>query len=363
MSFRSFRRRLALLVSIALFASVAALPAYPVTKSEVDQACASSSAQYEAYLDQKAAFEAAQLAWEETISEISALENQREYISESIERRAGQIESSQSQIDQLAVELYMDSGGSSSVVLFAGSIDQILAGSEFLDAATGDSMGSLDDLLAVRNDLDRFEGELLQLDAQLRDVEAQQAEMTETQLALAEAEREAWDQLSSECRSLRLKYEQEQAAAAAAAAARRSGRSGGVGAISGFACPFPGSSFIDSWGYPRSGGRSHKGVDMMGPWNGNIRASADGVVSIRQGGLGGKTIWLTADNGYAYYYAHLSDYAVSNGQRVGVGQVIGYNGDTGNARGGAPHLHFEIHPGGRGSPAVNPYPTVAPACR
>lgn len=363
MSSRSFRRRLALLVSIALFASVAALPAYPVTKSEVDQACASSSAQYEAYLDQKAAFEAAQLAWEETIAEISALENQREYISESIERRAGQIESSQSQIDQLAVELYMDSGGSSSVVLFAGSIDQILAGSEFLDAATGDSMGSLDDLLAVRNDLDRFEGELIQLDAQLRDVEAQQAEMTETQLALAEAERAAWDQLSSECRSLRLKYEQEQAAAAAAAAARRSGRSGGVGVISGFACPFPGSSFIDSWGYPRSGGRSHKGVDMMGPWNGNIRASADGVVSIRQGGLGGKTIWLTADNGYAYYYAHLSDYAVSNGQRVGVGQVIGYNGDTGNARGGAPHLHFEIHPGGRGSPAVNPYPTVAPACR
>lgn len=363
MSSRSLRRRFALLVSIALFASVAALPAYPVTKSEVDQACASSSAQYEAYLDQKAAFEAAQFAWEETIAEISALENQREYISESIERRAGQIESSQSQIDQLAVELYMEGGGSSSVVLFAGSIDQILAGSEFLDAATGDSMGSLDDLLAVRNDLDRFEGELLELDAQLREVEADQAEMTENQLALAEAEREAWDQLSSECRSLRLKYEQEQAAAAAAAAARRSGRSGGVGVINGFACPFPGSSFIDSWGYPRSGGRSHKGVDMMGPWNANVTAAADGVVSIRQGGLGGKTIWLTADNGYAYYYAHLSGYAVSNGQRVGIGQVIGYNGDTGNARGGAPHVHFEIHPGGRGSPAVNPYPSVAPACR
>lgn len=360
---RSVSRSIALVLSIALFATVAQLPAASVTRSQVDEACASSSAQYEDYLDQKAAFEAAQLAWEETIQEISALENQRAYISESIDRRAQQIDSSQAQIDELAVELYMGSGGSGSVLLFAGSLDEILAGSEFLDAATGDSMGSLDDLLAVRNDLDRFEAELVELDAQLRDVEAQQAEMTEMQLELAEAEREAWEQLSSECRELRLEYEQEQAAARARAAAQRSGRSAGVGVINGFACPFPGSSFIDSWGFPRSGGRSHKGVDMMGPWNGALIASSDGRVSIRQGGLGGKTIWLTGDNGYAYYYAHLSGYAVSNGERVSVGQVIGYNGDTGNARGGAPHLHFEIHPGGRGSAAVNPYPTVAAACR
>ncbi len=363
MSFRSVRRRLVFIVSIALFASVAQLPAYSVTKSQVDEACASSSAQYEVYLDQKAAFESAQFAWEDTLEEIAALEHQREYIAESIDRRAGQIESSQTQIDQLAVELYMDSGGSSSVVLFAGSLDQILAGAEFLDAATGDSMGSLDDLLAVRNDLDRFEGELLDLDAQLDNIAAEQEAMTETQLALAEAERAAWDDLSSDCRALRLKYEQEQAAARARAAAQQSGRSAGVGVINGFACPFPGSSFIDSWGYPRSGGRTHKGVDMMGPWNGQLIAAASGVVSIRQGGLGGRTIWLSADNGYAYYYAHLASYAVSSGQRVTAGQVVGYNGDSGNARGGAPHLHFEIHPGGRGAAAVNPYPTVAPACR
>ena len=85
---------------------------------------------------------------------------------------------------------------------------------------------------------------------------------------------------------------------------------------------------------------------MFGPWNASIIASADGVVSIREGGLGGKTIWLSADNGYGFYYAHLAGYNVSNGSRVSTGQLIGFNGDTGNARGGPPHLHFEIRRAG-----------------
>ena len=363
MRMKSALRGLVFFVSVALFGSVVQLPALSVTKSQVDAACASSSAQYGIYQEKQREADAALLAWEQTLGEIAALEDQRAYIDESIDRRAGQIEASGDEINELAVELYMEAGGTSSIVLFAGSLDEALTGNELLDAATGDSMAALDDLLAIRNDLDRFQGELVQLDAQLREVEAERAAFTETLRVIEEEAKAEFNKLSSDCRDLTTQYNREQAAAAAAAAARTGGRSAGVGAISGFQCPIPGSSFIDSWGFPRSGGRSHKGTDMFQSWNASIIAVADGTVSLRTGGLGGKTVWLSADNGYAYYYAHLSDYAVSNGARVSAGQLIGYNGDTGNARGGPPHLHFEIHPGGRGAAAVNPYPTVAAACR
>ena len=71
------------------------------------------------------------------------------------------------------------------------------------------------------------------------------------------------------------------------------------------------------------------------------------VVSLGSSGLGGNTIWLLADNGIAYYYAHLSGFNVSSGSSVGQGQTIGFNGDSGNARGGSP-TPLQIHPGGRG---------------
>ncbi|MEX1043438.1 MAG: peptidoglycan DD-metalloendopeptidase family protein, partial [Acidimicrobiia bacterium] len=261
------------------------------------------------------------------------------------------------------VEMYMQGGSGSELVLFADSVDELITGSEFLAAATRRESGSLDDMLAARADLERFRADLADLDSELRIVEAEQAAVSQTLGTLAEEAEAAYSQLSGKCRELTSKRNAEIAAARAKELARKRGAGDGVGAIEGFRCPMPGSSFIDSWGFPRSGGRTHKGVDMFQRWDAPIIAAASGTVSLGNGGLGGRTIWLNGDDGYGYYYAHLSGFNVSSGQRVGAGNVIGFNGDSGNARGGAPHLHFEIHPGGRGGRAVNPYPTVAAACR
>lgn len=141
------------------------------------------------------------------------------------------------------------------------------------------------------------------------------------------------------------------------------GRPGGVLGVDlgfdGWACPVQGPiGFGDTWGAPRSGGRQHQGVDIIGERGLPLVAVVDGFAQQRTNTLGGMVVWLTGTDGNKYYYAHLDGWA-SLGQ-VTAGTVIGYLGDTGNAKFSVPHLHFEIHPGG--GAAVNPYPTVRAHC-
>ncbi len=128
----------------------------------------------------------------------------------------------------------------------------------------------------------------------------------------------------------------------------------------GWICP-TGSApapFADTWGAPRSGGRRHQGVDMIGQRGIPVLAVVDGVAEPKTNVLGGTTIWFSGVDGHKYYYAHLDKYGQLGSVRAGT--VIGYLGQTGNAQFSIPHLHFEIHP--FGGPAVNPYPTVAAHC-
>ncbi len=127
-----------------------------------------------------------------------------------------------------------------------------------------------------------------------------------------------------------------------------------------FICPIRGPvAFSDSWGAPRSGGRRHKGTDMMSPQGTDNVAVVSGTIERRNSGAGGITVYLHGDDGHTYMYMHLSE-VVGENRRVAQGEVIGKTGASGNARGGSPHTHFELHPGD--GAAVNPYPTVAAHC-
>jgi len=92
-----------------------------------------------------------------------------------------------------------------------------------------------------------------------------------------------------------------------------------------------------------------------------VLAVSDGeIVRVHSNRLGGKVLYLRSPDGeYDFYYAHLNGYAegVEVGMQVQQGDVIGYVGNTGNARRTPPHLHFQVLKQGRrgrGTP-VNPY--------
>jgi murein DD-endopeptidase MepM/ murein hydrolase activator NlpD len=117
--------------------------------------------------------------------------------------------------------------------------------------------------------------------------------------------------------------------------------------------------FVDSWGSARSGGRSHKGTDIMNPRGTPILAIENGVIERHSSHhLGGLAIYLRGDSGALYYYAHVDSFGPQiEGQRVKVGEVIAANGDTGNAR-GTPHLHFQYSPTGDDYGWIDPYPLL-----
>lgn len=120
--------------------------------------------------------------------------------------------------------------------------------------------------------------------------------------------------------------------------------------------PLAGQRFADTWHGPRGFGRKHEGVDIFAKRGTPIRSTTAGVVvKVGQNKLGGKVVSVM--NGRTvHYYAHLEDYGeVKRHQWIEQGHIIGTVGDSGNAKGTPPHLHYGIYtPTG----AINPFPLI-----
>lgn len=138
-------------------------------------------------------------------------------------------------------------------------------------------------------------------------------------------------------------------------------------------------SFVDTFGAPRSGGRTHQGIDLMGAKMTRLVAAADATVtSLRHdsSGLSGNSLTLTDAEGWRYVYIHLNNDSpgtddganrfeeafvagLARGTEVRAGQHLAYLGDSGNAEDTGAHLHFELHrPDGT---VVNPYRSLLAA--
>jgi murein DD-endopeptidase MepM/ murein hydrolase activator NlpD len=140
----------------------------------------------------------------------------------------------------------------------------------------------------------------------------------------------------------------------------------------------PNAVFQDTWGVRRSGGRRHRGTDIIGDRGTPILATADGVVTfVGRQHLSGYTVKIDHGDGWSTAYLHLNNddpgtddgkggettaFApwIHVGARVEAGQVIGYLGDSGNAERTTPHLHFEIKHDGE---KLNPFPYLEEAWR
>ena len=144
-------------------------------------------------------------------------------------------------------------------------------------------------------------------------------------------------------------------------------------------CPVAGGArFFDDFGEPR-GGLKHQGIDMLAAKRAPAVAVEDGHVEYwTTSKSAGCMLYLYGDSGTMYEYIHLNNdltakndnkgkcaegtaYSVRDGATVAAGQQIGYVGDSGDANGIHPHLHFEVHPNGKA--AIDPFRDLQRAAR
>lgn len=291
-------------------------------------------------------------------TEFAQTEARIEGVSGRVSRLQDRMRAIRASLQVRAREAYEGAGTNAlELLLSSDSFSQFSDRVEFLGSVVQDDQDLMLDAQVTREELRRAQADLESLSArQSATVASLGQQKVDITLKLSEAQRLQID--------LENELAQERAAAARAATSSRttsaplSGRSGGPLQ----ACPVgQPRTFVDTFGAPRPGGRTHQGIDMMAPYGTPVYAAQSGRFEQNYNSLGGTSALLYAGNGDYTYYAHMSSYAgVGDGATVSAGTMIGHVGNTGDASGGPMHLHFEYHPGGGG--AVDPYNLLRAVC-
>jgi murein DD-endopeptidase MepM/ murein hydrolase activator NlpD len=376
------RRRLAAGALVALMALGAAAPS-PVqaqTAEKLERAKKKLERIKDQLTDARQRLDAARADLDAILERVSLATSQVEGIRAAVDdvrravKRGGRkIDRLQGRLNERARDAYIDGPASGlQLVLEADSLTDLSDRVTFLEVLARDDADVATGIEVERDQLKRHRGDLRALlreqERLLASLEEEQRELEAAQERAAATEAEVADKLAEARETVkRLERKQRREYLASLRAAGLTGGGGTAGpplSADGplYYCPVdPPRSYTDTFGAPRSGGRSHQGNDIFAPTGTPIRAPFDGVARESWNSLGGYSVHVYADaNGDYVYNAHLSRYAGVNGARVTAGTIIGYVGNTGNAVGTPPHDHFEYHPGG-GS-AVTPYPYLNEVC-
>ena len=264
-----------------------------------------------------------------------------------------------------------------SILFNATSFSDMLDRLEDIDAVMDYDNQVMDELIATREELERLQAELESARAEEEAAKAQQEERKAEQQALVAEAQQVVDELNSNLEELNRKLDEQDAAVAAVQAeierkqaeyeAQRQQNGTTIISESGYMWPLPGYYRLSSlFGYrihPISGKpHSHSGIDIPAQGGTPILAARSGQVITSVYGSGaywsyGNYVVIDHGDGETTLYAHMSSRAVSEGEMVTQGQIIGYVGATGNTTG--PHLHLEIRENGQRVDPESKFPGVS----
>lgn len=336
----------ATIASVALAGVLIAGPASAGTKDDLEAA-------RQELASKQAELDALTLQWQQTETAFAQAQDAARQTQAQIGGLQAQLAKIQTQLNVQVRAVYVSGGGEALGALLGSASFEDFA--DRLRFATNIVQGDEDLATSVQVQAERLRRERVRL-TQEADAQAKAAADLQTQKVSLDAQ---VGDLQSTVNGLYQQYQTELQQAQIGLPPAGGGGPfppSGSGAIS--ICPVQGLvSFVDSFGWPRPGGRIHEGIDMISPYGTPIVAVHSGNAVQTPNALGGNAVIVYHDGGSDFtYYAHMSSYGATG--HVAAGQIIGYVGSTGDTT--VNHLHFEYHPGGGG--AVDPYQLLLAVC-